>query len=41
MGINEMEPFFESFWSAAGHPDVGRIQDATWDSPIGTNWSSS
>lgn len=33
-----MEPFFQNLWT--DNPDGGRILDSTWDSPMGTNWSS-
>lgn len=34
--------FFEALYSGTGSDaDLGRILDSTWDSPMGTNWSSS
>jgi len=34
--------FFENLLADAGADarDLGRILDSTWDSPMGTNWSS-
>jgi len=35
--------FFEGIYAASGSSsdaDWGRVIDATWDSPMATNWSS-